>query len=234
MQSIRSPRTLGLVAAIQRGTTSATPAEGWGASHERLRVGRSSAHMHMSSKAAGDMYANSVLSSSPLVAFRNFAHAEIREDSVPFLRAKSPPCCTQATSASQLRRQFDGYSENCSIRGNTSALHQGGISLETRAQSNKPECVAPRDRISRSLSTSRGGRQGCLQTHSQRSPSAGGQCMEPYEAASHLPYSLSPGCMRQDANTHPLPASPKDEIQGEGLTILIFRICMDWHVARYT
>jgi hypothetical protein len=217
VQHVRSPRTLGLMAAIQGNTAPvASVANDEFASPERLRsLGRHSPHLQMSSKVAGDMYADSVLTSSPMVAFSNFVYAgrgvgcnRQDEDMMPGRQSKpsgssSPPCCTHVAPLSQLRHQFNRYSENCSIRGNLPAVSAGVASMKARTHSKEPARMSPCHRLSRSLSTSRSGKNVTAQSHLSHSPSIGRQCKLSSESASHLSHSLSPSSMHPAGHARP-------------------------------
>lgn len=223
VQSVRSPRTIGLMAAIQGGTAPLTSlSNDWIASPERPRsLGRNSgAHMRLS-KAAGDMYADSVLSSSPMLAFKNMVHANKEDvckgpgEGMPGQRSKPSgslsPCCAPVAPLSQLRHQFDGYSENRSIRANTGAVRMG--QADTCRHSSKPEPAAPCQRLSRSLSTPGMSRKPYLQPHQTHSPS-GVPCKVSWGMISQASRSLSPGRMRPAAHTLSVPAGRKADSHG--------------------
>lgn len=185
-------------------------------------------------KAAGDMYAKSVLSSSPMVTFRNMAHANkggvCNSQSEDMLSGQPSrangsslsPCCSPAAPLSQLQHRFDRYSENCSIRANACAMGRGG----TDSRTGNPERASSCERPSRSLSTlgvTRGPSQGTQHVHSPPGEPCNVACGKTYRS----PHSLSPSSMRPGARTLSQRAVPDAGLRDDGMIHLSVIVLFD-------
>lgn len=241
VQADRSLHTLGLMAAIQAGTASLpNVANNWVASPERS-LGRESNGDSLR-KAAGDMYAKSVLSSSPMLAFRNMANAGTRGVcnsqlkgmlSVQTSRPNSPtlsPCCGPIASLSQQQHHFDRYSENCAVNANIGGHNRG--SLESGRRDSNPGPASPCQRPSRSLSTLGVSGDPFLRTRYAHSPLGGPQGGRSGAAGGRTfqaPHSLSPSSMRAAARTPFQRAVPEADSHGERMIHLsVYALAVLW------
>jgi hypothetical protein len=219
------------MAAIDGGTAPpASLAREWVASPGRLSFlsDRKGVQMRLSSKAAGDMYANSVLSSSPMVGFRNLVQAgnvdvskelgereKLSDASAAFMPYSAPA----AALKSQMWRQFSSHAENSSARANTGAAVMSHLSPEALTRGNL-ESAAPGHRLSRSLSTSSGvGRESYLHAHA---PTVIGKSGVSHGMNHQLSRSLSPSSMGHAAQHQS--TGPKEDTQGAVLILISCRV----------
>lgn len=173
-------------------------------------------HTSKARKAAGDMYADSVLRSSPMVTFGQFSKSNCTDvcneigQSPRCGGSTSPPCCTQTAPLSQLRYNFTNSSENCGVKGNT-----GGSSLcHTAWHMNTSQSADQCPRLSRSLSKSQAGRGASLDRILQHSP-----VVRLYEASLGTQNaersSLSPSSMRRAEPACNSPLHRAEDTNGE-------------------